>query len=236
MFEFDLIFNLYFLSFSFIVFLQYQQNFKLYDNLYLPFKTIDHHKRKYIIKNIIKAQVLEVLSYLSPPMLLSLFFNYKNYNNVIKIGAIAYVSNDFVALLYVDKLPYRTKYHHIVTTFLCISSQVLDFYNNPIAYLMLVYTFTSCLSYNVNKFLALRFLQKPDFLHTLRKKALYTYVIACTANWAYHVWWAFIHFYDFTSYLTVYYLLICVLIYDDLFLMNWLFHYDINKFSKISSN
>ena len=85
-------------------------------NNYNVYYKLPIHKKQYIVKNIVKS--------------INLFYlvlNYKiiqnMYNNIedirpIQYYATIYIANDFLGLLYVNKLPYTTKIHHIISTFL----------------------------------------------------------------------------------------------------------------------
>ena len=219
------VFYLYISIISFMIYKQYDKTIVLYNKLYPDFKKLSAHKQKYIAKNIIKSNVLELLSYLSSPVLFSVILNIGNFNHIIKVGAISYVANDFVALITVDKIPTRTKYHHIVSSTFCFYGIFLDFYKHDIAKLLFVYCITSCYSYNVNRFMAVRFLQTKKELVNLRLKGLIAYTIGCGLNWAYHIIWIVYNINDINLWICLYYILVTVLVYDDLYLMKWLYNY-----------
>ncbi len=229
--HFSLFFYMYAILISYLVYKQYDKTINKYSKIYAEtFKNLSKHKKKYIAKNIIKSNILEILSYISFPTLYSVIFNYGNLDNVIKIAAICYVSNDFVALLTVEKIPNRTKYHHTVTTLFCFYTQFISFYDNNIAKLLFVYCVTSCYSYNVNRFLAMRYLYNDKESVELRLKAIVCYFIACSLNWGYHIIWLMFNIGIFDVWLGIYYTLICVLIYDDIYLLKWLHNYDFTGF------
>ena len=229
--SFSLFFYMYASLISYLIYKQYDRTIDKYNKIYEEdFKCLTKHKKTYIAKNIIKSNILEVLSYLSFPVLYSVIFNYGNLDNIIKIGAIGYVANDFVALLTVEKIPNRTKYHHIVTTLFCFYTQFISFYENDIAKLLFVYCVTSCYSYNVNRFLAMRYLYNDKESVELRLKAIVSYFIACSLNWGYHIIWLVTNIGKFNTWLGLYYILVCVIVYDDMYLLTWLYNYDFTGF------
>tara|TARA_B100001142_G_scaffold97315_1_gene99224 strand:+ start:6423 stop:7055 length:633 start_codon:yes stop_codon:yes gene_type:complete len=208
--------------------------YKVYDFylniMYSKYKSYDNEKKQYIIKNTMKSGALYGLSIISPPIIYSLIVNdnYYNYNLIIQIGAIIYTINDTVALYKLKNLSNSTKYHHIVSTSFGIISIFTDFYSNDTSKLLFIYCISACLTYNVNLFMGMRFLLSKKDLITLQQKCLYSYTISCALNWGYHIYYLFTN--NHTIPLVIYYLLICVLIYDDLKLIKWLYVYDLNKY------
>lgn len=208
--------------------------YKVYDFylniMYSKYKSYNDEKKQYIIKNTMKSGALYGLSLISPPIIYSLIVNdnYYNYNLIIQIGGIIYTINDTVALYKLKKLSISTKYHHIVSTSFGIISIFTDFYSNNTSKLLFLYCISACFTYNVNLFMGMRFLLSKKDLITLQQKCLYSYTISCALNWGYHIYYLFTN--NYTTSLIIYYLLICVLIYDDLKLIKWLYVYDLNKY------
>ena len=198
--------------------------------MYSKYKSYNNEKKQYIIKNTMKSGALYGLSIISPPLIYSLIINdnYYNYNLIIQIGAIIYTINDTVALYKVKNLSNSTKYHHIITTLFGIISIFTDFYTNNVAKLLFLYCISACFTYNVNLFMGMRFLLPKKDLIALQKKCLYSYTISCALNWGYHIYYLFTN--NYTTSLIIYYLLISVLIYDDVKLIKWLYIYDLNKY------
>lgn len=195
--------------------------------MYPKYNKYNITRKTYIIKNIIKSGALYALSLMSPPILYSLLINDNKYNLIIQIGGIIYTINDTIGLFKVKNLSRSTQYHHIVTTFFGIVSIFTDFYK-PTTKLLFIYCICSCYTYNVNLFMGMRFLISKKKLVLLQQKCLYSYTISCLLNWGYHIYYLFNCIY--TIPLIIYYILICVLIYDDIKLIKWLYIYNLDNY------
>ena len=76
----------------------------------------------------------------------------------------------------------------------------------------------------------MRYLYNDKESVELRLKAIVCYFIACFLNWGYHIIWLMFNIGIFDVWLGIYYTLICVLIYDDIYLLKWLHNYDFTGF------
>jgi hypothetical protein len=211
-----------------------------YISLYYPFLYLidefrqkTYNKRLYIIKNIIKSIILNILTF----HIIIGFFNDRNIyylpkthdlyidNHYIKRLASAYVSNDLLALLIVPKLPKTTKIHHITSCLILFYIYFIDFNDpNDIGKGIFLYTFMSMASYLVNFVLAVRNFNNFPYLNLLRKLAYYSYLACVTLNWGGHVFLYGFKTIEYTLTLKhiIYMCVLVPLINDDLVLLSWL--------------
>lgn len=179
------------------------------------------HRQMYVQKNMVKSVVLALML---PPALV--FIAYPIWQHGvwhtmhIHYFAVLYGANDFVGLVCVDKLPKTTRVHHIVCTFLVLTSLALDFNVSPVAQSMLVYTFFAASSYIVNFHLAIRWLFPRGELQRLRLIAAVVYAVCCVVSWCWQVWWVW-HT-PLEWYHCLYIGLMFWIVRDDIILMQWL--------------
>jgi|TARA_Y100000389_G_C17353616_1_gene459856 hypothetical protein len=134
-----------------------------------------------------------------------------------------YTTGDTIALFKNMKLSTTTKYHHLVSTFLSF----INFFINwgtagVLPKLMALYAILSCYSYDVNKCLALRFLEDDDTQNKMKKKAFIVYFLSCFLNWSIHIGVFLNNIKNMSLMMVFYFLLVIVIAYDDIILMNWL--------------
>lgn len=142
---------------------------------------------------------------------------YKTYNNaVIKVFASLYVSNDFMGLIKV-KLSITTKMHHIVSFLLLIYSWSIDFNENNIAQAIFMYTYISAANFGVNLYLALRFMDKFDWL---RRIVRVVYLVTFFINIGLQYYILNLN----QNGISIYLLLLSMIIIDDIYLLKWLYH------------
>lgn len=167
----------------------------------------------YIIKNLMKSIYLFFL-FIGATLFIMPF---KEYNNdVVKVFASLYVSNDFMGLLKV-KVSMTTKIHHIVSCLLMVFSWFIDFNENNIAQAILMYTYISSANFGVNLYLALRFLGDFDWL---KKKVRIVYAVTFIINICLQL-----YILDKTvNGVYIYIALISLIIVDDIFLLKWLYN------------
>ena len=185
------------------------------------YATLEEHRRLYVQKNLIKSGVLALL--LPPTVIMVVYPIWQAdtwYTNTIQFFAAVYGSNDFVGLLCVDKLPKTTRIHHMISTFLVLTSFSMDFQTSPIAQSMLVYTFFAASSYIVNFHLAIRWFSPKYDQRWLRYVAGAIYALSCGLSWSWQLWWIWnttLEWYHF-----VYIGLMMWIVRDDIILMRWL--------------
>ncbi len=182
---------------------------------------LEEHRRLYVQKNLIKSGVLALL--LPPAVSMVVYPIWQTdawHTNTIQFFAAVYGSNDFVGLLCVDRLPKTTRIHHMISTFLVLTSFSMDFQTSPIAQSMLVYTFFAASSYIVNFHLAIRWFSPKDDKRWLRYLAGAIYALSCGLSWSWQLWWIWnttLEWYHF-----VYIGLMMWIVRDDIILMRWL--------------
>ena len=190
---------------------------------YDKYSTYDDKKKNYIKKNFIKSYILYYLSISSIPLLPFIFFNIGDLNALIWFMGTLYTSGDTIALFKNMKLSTTTWYHHSITTFLSFINLFIDWKTAGILpKLMGVYTILSCYSYNVNKCLALRFLEDEITQKNMKKNAFIVYFLSCFINWGIHIIVFLSNIKNMSIIMGCYFLLVLVIAYDDIVLLNWL--------------
>ena len=102
------------------------------------YNLLNINKQKYVVKNIGKSMVLFYLVLNN-----SIIFEIYKDINLVRYYASIYVANDFLALMYVDKLPFTTKLHHYTTVFLLFIFAIATNLNYLILKLTYIYTICS---------------------------------------------------------------------------------------------
>lgn len=180
------------------------------------------HRQMYVQKNLVKSCYLAALVVVGSWVVIHpIVFEQRWDNDTIRLLAVLYGSNDFVGVLVVDKLPMTTKMHHVVSSCLVCASLLIDFQTSLVGQSMLVYTFTSASAYLVNLHLGLRLMFARSALYRLRMCAAVVYMFACLISWSVHVWWWSQHG-AFYWYECLYFVLLAIIIRDDVILMKWL--------------
>jgi len=195
---------------------KYLRRYEKYNNLPLE-------RRKYIIKNFIKAGVLFGLSVGMFQPLVWPAIKYDQWNNkLIHITGAIYTSNDIMGLVMVRDLPYSTKMHHSITTFLCIVCFGIDFQTSQLGRMMFVYTLASSQAYLVNFYLGARLLTEKAKLEMVRIASRNIYFVCCLFNWSWHIFWVFNNYNIVNSGHLLYFALLFWIIKDDIILLSWL--------------
>lgn len=190
---------------------------------YNKYSRYDDKKKNYIKKNFIKSYVLYYLSISTIPLIPLVFLNIGDFNFILWCVGSLYTSGDTIALFKNMKLSTTTKYHHIITTFLSFINFFIDWKTaGAIPKLMALYAILSCYSYDVNKCLALRFLENDETQKKMKRKALIIYFLSCFLNWSVHICVFFYNIKNMGFIDGCYFLLVTIIAYDDIVLMNWL--------------
>ncbi len=205
------------------------------------YNNLQSHKRMYILKNIIKSFSMFII-FLYTTNRLSKYFYYDKYDHeLIRYYGGAYVANDLLALLIVDKLPQTTIIHHRLSVFLYYLIISFDINSIFVLKLLVVYTFFSYCAFMVNLYLGLRYFIQENtttnvtinslmiqnvnaIINNVRISAYYNYIICCSLNWSIHLYFLLKRFYlNLFSYTELLYCLLLIpIIRDDLILMSWL--------------
>ena len=180
------------------------------------FNELNEIKKHYVVKNLLKAVYLCILSVIGLPIVLLSFWG-SFPNTVIKILAGLYCSNDIIGLYKVKQLPTSTRLHHSVTTLFLLASYAVDFETNRVAQMLFYYTFFSACAFPVNAFLGLRFCFDKDEIEDYERVAKFVYPTTCFINWIVQFYMVGTTFYD-----VAYCVLLVFIIYDDIILLKWL--------------
>ena len=205
-----MIFLKYFLNiFIFFIF-----NSLFYKYLEKSYKYIyNKNKLRYITKNIVKSIILFVL------FVYTIFVNDWSNENIYNYGII-YASHDILSLImYCNILSMTTILHHVAVLVLSI----LNLFNNYEIYNvwhgLVLYCLLSASTFYINLFLGLRFLINRRSSIIISKKIYTFYLTTCLINWFYQI-------YNIYYFFNIYYLfLILFIVYDDIILLKFLYHY-----------
>tara|TARA_B110000967_G_C18807327_1_gene521718 strand:+ start:599 stop:1285 length:687 start_codon:yes stop_codon:yes gene_type:complete len=185
--------------------------------------TLDNDKQQYVQKNIVKSINLACLTVYGVSQIIYPVVMYNTWdNNIIHICGVFYSSNDFVALLYVNKLSQTTKNHHKITVFLSFVALTVDFKTSTFGKMMFIYTFSSTATYLVNTYLGIRFLYEKDDLTIMKRSARNIYGVSLLLNWCWHIQWCINNFNLLGVQHYLYFLLLFFIIKDDVLLFKWL--------------
>jgi len=179
------------------------------------------YRKMYVQKNIVKSFSLAFMLPLAAGIIVyPIWYTNVWHTSRIHVFAVAYGANDFVGLVCVDRLPKTTRIHHLISTFLVLTSLSLDFQDSPMAQSMLVYTFFAASAYIVNLHLAVRWLFPRGAQKRLRRAAAVVYAMACGMSWCWQIWWAWTT--PLAWYHYVYIAMMFWIVRDDIILMQWL--------------
>lgn len=199
---------------------------------------LEKHKQMYILKNIIKSISMFFIFIFSLSKLYTYFINDHFDNQVVRKYGAAYVANDLLALILVDKLPKTTIIHHKLTTIFYYILCSFDINQVFVLKLLVLYTFFSYCAFMVNLYLALRFFISENeseedskmiknidkIIDKVRITAYLNYSICCIFNWGIHFILLFNRYYlnllSFTE--IIYCFMLIPIIKDDLILLSWL--------------
>ena len=104
--------------------------------IYPKFNNYDINRKKYIIKNIIKSNILYILSILSIPLSIAYQYGKPEVNTIIQFSGMFYVANDSMGLFKVENLGPATTLHHIISTTIGLLVPMIDFYDSEMAQLL----------------------------------------------------------------------------------------------------
>ncbi len=207
-------FIVFLLSSCFIYFsYTHTQNYLTYNTIKFDKLTMD--KQYYVVKNIIKGVYLCLLAIASCVILIPDIYSGYWDNYTIRLFASMYVSNDFVGLYKVNRLPTSTRLHHTVSFVFMLVAWKVDFQSSNVGQLLLLYTFFSALSFPVNLYLGLRLCY--DDMEVLKECSKYIYLISCVLNW-----WLQYHWMVYDKNTLLYLCFLSAIVMDDIILLKWL--------------
>jgi len=190
---------------------------------YKKYLELENDKQQYVTKNIVKSINLAGLTLYSIPKIIYPAIMYNSWNNsIVHICGVFYSSNDFVALMTVDKLAESTKSHHRITTVLSLVALSIDFNTSTLGRMMFIYTIASSSAYLVNTYLGMRFLYNKDSLIKMKKRARDIYGVSLFLNWSWHIYWAINNYNLLGIQHYLYFLLLFWIVKDDIILFKWL--------------
>ena len=198
-----------------------QENMSL---IYPKFNNYDINRKNYIIKNIIKSNILYILSILSIPLSIAYQYGKPEVNTIIQFSGMFYVANDSMGLFKVENLGPATTLHHIISTTIGLLVPMIDFYDSSTAQLLVIYTLSASYAYNVNYYLGIRFLKERNETVELKWNSFMIYLMLCLCNFGYHGYWLYNNLYNLSSCNIAYYTIITPLIYDDYKLLSFLYN------------
>ena len=180
-------------------------------------------EERYTISNLVKSIVL-LLYVPSVTYLCYLILNNRWDNQYIVNMGILYSLPDIVSLFMVNKMSLSTFIHHSVVFIISILCIYIDFTENTIMRVPVIYGLFSTYSYLVNAVLTTRYIKIDDnYRYILIFTSLYTYLFCCFLNWSSSIYMIYYSFnFDLLNIIII--LMIISLIYDDINLIKWL-HY-----------
>lgn len=204
-----------FLISSCLVYFSYThtQNYLTYNTI--NFSKLTTNKQYYVVKNITKGFYLFFLVVSSGLILIPDIYNDIWDNDIIRIFASMYVSNDVVGLYRVSRLPTSTRLHHTASFIFMIVAWNVDFQSSNVGQLLLLYTYFSAISFPVNLYLGMRLCY--DDMLWLKNCSKYVYFMSCMLNWWLQYRWVV---YDNDTLL--YMCFMSVIVLDDVILLKWL--------------
>ena len=218
-----LILSYYFIA-CYLINTLYDYLHKNIGTLYPKFNNYDNNRKNYIIKNIIKSNILYTLSILSLPLSIAYQYGNPEVNTIIRFSGMFYVANDSMGLLKVEKLGPATTLHHIISTSIGLMVPMINFYDSSTARLLVIYTLSASYAYNVNYYLGIRFLKERNETVELKWNSFMIYLVLCICNFGYHGYWLYTNLYNLSSCNIAYYTIITPLIYDDYKLLSFLYN------------
>ena len=227
-----------FLFSTFIYCVSYPCLYYFLNSCFYKFKKYDKDKKFYIVSNVLKYLVLNIVSYFFLAMLLydlDLFNlqNWYEYDKLLKNLSSLYVCTDIISIfLNWGKMKSTTFYHHICTTLALIYICSIDFNHNGVNKAIVIYGGFSSLAGIVNLFLGIRFLIENKFcIYYLTRGCFFIYLFICFFNWSWQFYYlvnlmiyenyTLLRFLENFFYITMLYFWI----YDDLVLMKYLKNY-----------
>lgn len=189
-------------------------------------------RKRYVIKNVIKAIYLYILTIFNIMCIKNMLLNDIWDNNTIKLMGLMYCLPDFISLFRVPNMHRATIQHHMTTTTLATLNLFIDYSKDNHWRGMIIYAYLSMLTGIVNFYLAFRLIYKNDqicFKKNLAKTSFVVYLVSLILNWSYQIYvisrWVMI--FPLLG-LYAYIFLIAFVVNDDIILLSFLYH----EFSK----
>lgn len=200
------------------------------------FKTLygklEYHRKRYVIKNILKACYLCVLSLYTTYYMVQAFMYNAWINEQLHLLGLLYAMPDLISLFRVPGLSRNTIQHHITVVVLGVLNLAIDYTNDTYWRGIIIYAYLSMLTFMVNFYLGYRLIDdnKSRVLSVIRV-AFWNYLISITLNWSYQLfiigkwlpgnWWLYGLYVNFA-------MIYCV-VQDDIILINFLYYNSYKK-------
>jgi len=191
------------------------------------YSALEFHRKRYVIKNILKAGYLTIASlYVTWMMIIFVSTGIWSTYYIRNLG-IVYMLPDLISLIRVPKLDRFTVQHHVSVVVLSLLNLFCDYSKDVYWRGMVVYAYMSMLTGVVNFYLGYRLLTKCEV--TKRKVAnfaFWNYLASIVMNWSYQVWilWSWLPttfpLWGLYMYATIMYFVVK----DDIILLSFLQH------------
>lgn len=218
-----------FLIGSYLVFSSYYLIYYFLEKFSTSFRRIHSHDKKfYIIGNLLKAGVLISIMPFAVYHLVKIIVFHEWMGAALKNLGCIYTLPDFVSMVVVKRMRWSTWIHHLCVVLFNYFSVMNDYQEENVLRCVVVYASFSSFAYCVNVLLASRFLGiSLAAARILSFLALFIYAGCCIINWCWQVY--YLHRLLSTGHyhwsVGAYMALICLVMYDDMVLNQWLLRY-----------
>ena len=172
--------------------------------------------------NCVKAVALGSISPLTFSIIYNiLFYHYLNYYLIALCGA-TYAALDMSSLLYCTNLHMSTTVHHWVVQFLYFYGVYFSWDINTFVAPIVLYASFSSLSYLVNYRLSIRGLNRK-YEKDINAASLVIYSGFSVCNWVIQFYYVLFVLNQWVLYKLFYLTIVCLIVYDDYFLMSFLY-------------
>lgn len=194
---------------------------------YSKYSTLPFHRKRYIIKNILKSFYLLFLTFYSSFILINAFVYNIWDNYMIHQLGLMYMMPDLISLFRVPKLHLNTIQHHITVVILAILNLFCDYSEDTYWKGLMIYSYMSMVTFIVNFYLGYRLLEDDQKKKSdIALAALIVYGGSIIVNWSYQCFifykWLFSSFPLYGLYF--YMFLIYWVVKDDIVLMSFLLY------------
>ena len=190
------------------------------------YTSLDDYKQKYVVKNLTKCIWLFGLSFFSIYILIQAIFYNIWIDHLVKILGAVYGLPDTLSLIWIPKLPFSTKIHHTVVSFLWIANyfqtvEVFHYWRG-----IVVYALFSILCGSVNGYLGFRIIfSKSPYRQNFKIFARYNYIFCFISIWLYQyfIFYSWLSRFGFNNIgFWVYVVSAHLIMYDDIILIKFL--------------
>lgn len=161
---------------------------------YVPYKRLQYHRQKYVVKNFIKGIYLSFFTLFATVIIKDALWHGIWYNNAVHTLGILYCLPDLMGLLRVPKLHRNTIFHHVTVCILSTINTFNDYENQDTIWKgVVIYAYVSSLTGIVNHYLAYRLVCDNTKEYRNRKYLLALcayniYALSLAINWTYQIY------------------------------------------------